>query len=226
MDSASIEAAKQADMVLITTQAQIFAIETLEPLKRLLDMAGNPPAFVVLNLVHRNAGGRAAAAAAIADPFNISVAPIHMSRLKAYEAAPALGQTPQELEPQGRAAQEIAGLFSFLSEQASMSRKPSLLTTAMKTAEQPTVSKWSARGRQSAGTYVPPSRANKSAKTLHLPPVYWERLEELSVRTRDDKGKRVTQQRLVAQALNLLFAKYNFPIWLIFDRVKSYSTRS
>ena len=121
MDSASTEAAKYADMVLIPTQAQIFAIDTLEPLKRLLDMAGNPPAFVVLNLVHPNAGGRAADdAAAIAERFNVAVAPIHMSRLKAYEDAPALGQTPQELEPQGRAAQEVAGLFSFLSEQASM----------------------------------------------------------------------------------------------------------
>lgn len=121
MDSASTEAAKYADMVLIPTQAQIFAIDTLEPLKRLLDMAGNPPAFVVLNLVHPNAGGRAADdAAAIAERFNVSVVPIHMSRLKAYEDAPALGQTPQELEPQGRAAQEVAGLFSFLSEQASM----------------------------------------------------------------------------------------------------------
>jgi chromosome partitioning protein len=119
MDSASTEAAKHADMVLIPTQAQIFAIDTLEPLKRLLDMAGNPPAFVVLNLVHPNAGGRAADdAAAIADRFNVSVAPIHMSRLKAYEDAPALGQTPQELEPEGRAAQEVAGLFTFLSEQA------------------------------------------------------------------------------------------------------------
>ena len=121
MDSASTEAAKYADMVLIPTQAQIFAIDTLEPLKRLLDMAGNPPAFVVLNLVHPNAGGRAADdAAAIAERFNVAVAPIHMSRLKAYEDAPALGQTPQELEPQGRAAQEVAGLFTFLSEQASM----------------------------------------------------------------------------------------------------------
>lgn len=121
MDSASTEAAKHADMVLIPTQAQIFAIDTLEPLKRLLDMAGNPPAFVVLNLVHPNAGGRAADdAAAIAERFNVAVAPIHMSRLKAYEDAPALGQTPQELEPQGRAAQEVAGLFAFLSEQASM----------------------------------------------------------------------------------------------------------
>ena len=121
MDSASTEAAKHADIVLVPSQAQIFSIETLEPLKRLLDIAGSPPTFVVLNLVHPNAGGRTADdAAAIAERFNLSVAPIHMSRLKAYEDAPALGKTPQELEPQGRAAQEVAGLFSFLSEQVSM----------------------------------------------------------------------------------------------------------
>lgn len=120
MDSASTEAAKHADMVLIPTQAQIFAIDTLEPLKRLLAMAGDPPAFVILNLVHPNAGGRAADdASAIADRFNMPVAPIHMSHLKAYQDAPTMGQTPQEMEPQGRAAREIASLFAFLSEQAS-----------------------------------------------------------------------------------------------------------
>jgi chromosome partitioning protein len=120
MDSASTEAAKHADIVLIPTQAQIFAIDTLEPLKRLLAMAGDPPAFVILNLVHPNAGGRATDdASAIADRFNMPVAPIHMSHLKAYQDAPATGQTPQEMEPQGRAAREIANLFSFLSEQAS-----------------------------------------------------------------------------------------------------------
>ena len=121
MDSASTEAAKHADIVLIPTQAQIFAIDTLEPLTRLLDMAGNPLAFVVLNLVHPNAGGRAADdAAAITDRFKVPVAPIHLSRLKAYEDAPALGQSPQELEPQGRAAQEISELFAFLCNHANM----------------------------------------------------------------------------------------------------------
>ena len=121
MESASVEAAKHADIVLVPSQAQIFSIETLEPLKRLLDIAGSPPTFVVLNLVHPNAGGRAVDdAAAIATSFNVKVAPIHVSRLKTYEDAPALGQTPQELEPHGRAAQEVAGLFTFLSDQASM----------------------------------------------------------------------------------------------------------
>lgn len=106
-----------------------------------------------------------------------------------------------------------------------MSRKPSLLATAIKMAEQPAAesaapgasetpaeSNRPARSSQPAATYVPPSRANKTAKTHHLPPAYWETLEEVSFRTRDDKGKRVTQERLVAEALNLLFAKYNFPV--------------
>ncbi len=104
-----------------------------------------------------------------------------------------------------------------------MSRKPSLLASAIKTVEQPapvvpaasdapTEPKRAAHSPQPAGTYVPPSRANKTAKTHHLPPTYWETLEELSFRTRDDKGKRITQERLVAEALNLLFAKYNFPV--------------
>ena len=106
-----------------------------------------------------------------------------------------------------------------------MSRKPSLLATVINPPEQPAAApaapsasdtaptpKRAAAGPQPAGTYVPPSRAGKTAKTHHLPPAYWETLEELSFRTRDDKGKRITQERLVAEALNLLFTKYNFPV--------------
>ncbi|MCF8476336.1 MAG: chromosome partitioning protein ParB [Pseudolabrys sp.] len=106
-----------------------------------------------------------------------------------------------------------------------MSRKPSLLASAIKTAEQPaaasavaettetaTEPKRGVRSVQPAGSYVAPSRANKTAKTHYLPPAYWETLEEVSFRTRDPQGKRIPQERLVAEALNLLFAKYNFPL--------------
>lgn len=106
-----------------------------------------------------------------------------------------------------------------------MSRKPSLLASAIKTAEQPdaaptievatdapTEPKRRARSDQPAGSYVAPSRANKTAKTHYLQPAYWETLEELSFRTRDPQGKRIPQERLVAEALNLLFVKYNFPV--------------
>lgn len=106
-----------------------------------------------------------------------------------------------------------------------MSRKPSLLASAIKTAEQPaaapavaeatetaTEPKRRPRSGQTAGSYVAPSRANKTAKTHYLPPAYWETLEEISFRTRDSQGKRIPQERLVAEALNLLFVKYNFPV--------------
>lgn len=105
-----------------------------------------------------------------------------------------------------------------------MSRKPSLLASAIKTVEQPAPAPDApaasdapaepmrrAREAKQAGTYVAPSRANKTAKTHHLPPAYWETLEEVSFRTRDSQGKRIPQERLVAEALNLLFVKYNYP---------------
>lgn len=102
-----------------------------------------------------------------------------------------------------------------------MSRKPSLLAAAIKTeataSSEPTLTDTLAEPRPvarpapAAGSYVAPSRANKSAKTHYLPPAYWETLEELSFRTRDGAGKRVPQERLVAEALNLLFLKYNYP---------------
>ena len=108
-----------------------------------------------------------------------------------------------------------------------MSRKPSLLASALKSSEpetlpaprQPSAEPKAAvvspplpqKVEPQGGSYVPPSRANKTAKTHHLPPAYWETLEEISFRTRDEKGKRVPQERLVAEALNLLFVKYKYP---------------
>lgn len=105
-----------------------------------------------------------------------------------------------------------------------MSRKPSLLAHALMTDEPvgstpearndenaAAVSVQSGRATRSATSYIPPSRANKAGRTHHLPPVYWQILEEISFRTRDEKGKRIPQERLVAEALNLLFMKYNYP---------------
>lgn len=121
MESASTEAARHADIVLIPSQAQIFSVDTLKPLKTLLGMAGNPRAFVVLNLVHPNARKRAGEdGAAIAAGYGIDVAPVHLSHRAVFADAPALGLTPQESEPDGRAAQEIAALFRFLEGQASL----------------------------------------------------------------------------------------------------------
>lgn len=101
-----------------------------------------------------------------------------------------------------------------------MSKKPSLLQAALK-ADKPAVQEPvativspvtpEATATPTQASYVAPSRAGKAAKTHYLPKPYWETLEELSFRTRDEQGKRVPQEKLVAEALNLLFLKYNFP---------------
>ncbi|OQM74102.1 chromosome partitioning protein ParB [Manganibacter manganicus] len=101
-----------------------------------------------------------------------------------------------------------------------MSRKPSLLATAIKTTEQPASApeappepqRSAPSSPQPAGSYVAPSRANKLGRTHFLPPAYWETLDEISFRSRDEKGKRIPKERLVGEALNLLFAKYNYPV--------------
>lgn len=121
MDSAATEAARHADLVLIPTQAQIFAVDTLQPLKTLLAMAGAPQAFVVLTMVHPAATRRAAEdAAAIGAAYSLAVAPVHLSQRAAYAEAPALGLSPQDTDPKGKAAQEIAALFRFVGNHASM----------------------------------------------------------------------------------------------------------
>lgn len=106
-----------------------------------------------------------------------------------------------------------------------MAKKPSLLQAAMKSGEGPAeqlpnttpqVEQQPAPAQERVGkpatTYIAPSRAAKSAKTHYLPKAYWETLEVVSFHTRDENGKRVPQERLVAEALNLLFTKYNYPV--------------
>lgn len=104
-----------------------------------------------------------------------------------------------------------------------MSRKTSVLVAAMKTADKPAAEAPEAAPepqpeaaasnslKQAKAAYVAPSRAGKTAKTHFLPRPYWDTLEEVSFRTRDENGKRVPQERLIAEALNLLFLKYNYP---------------
>lgn len=59
--------------------------------------------------------------------------------------------------------------------------------------------------------YVPPSRRDKTSRTFMLTPAYWDTLAELSFRSRDERGKRIPQERFIAEALNDLFAKHNYP---------------
>jgi chromosome partitioning protein len=117
-DDSALNAARASDLVLIPTRPSIVEVETLPEVNDLLRLAGSPPAFVLLNCVHPSAGvrGLTDTREAIKQLFALTVCPVHICQRNAYAEAPTSGQSPQELDPEGRAADELKRLFDFTSE--------------------------------------------------------------------------------------------------------------
>ena len=133
-DSAAIDAARLADLVLVPLGPHIFHLETLPALRDLLRVAGDKPAFVVLNALHPQATRQAdEAKKMIADIFAFPVCPVHLSRLDIYAETQTTGTTPQEQDPKGRAASEIRQLYKFISEQVHKSESPHVKTRKLAT---------------------------------------------------------------------------------------------
>lgn len=116
-DNAAIEAARAADLVLIPVRPQIFDLETLQAVRDLLRVAGDPPAYVVLNGIHPQATKAAQTARdMIEGTFSLKVAPVHLCQRGSYADAPTVGKVAQELDPEGKAADELNRLYMFTSE--------------------------------------------------------------------------------------------------------------
>jgi chromosome partitioning protein len=117
-DDSALNAARVSDLVLIPTRPSIVELETLPEVKDLLMLADNPPAFVLLNGVHPSAGPRGIQDVhyGIKHLFDFTVCPVHICQRSAYAEAPTSGQSPQELDPDGKAAAELKRLFDFACE--------------------------------------------------------------------------------------------------------------
>ena len=118
-DTAAIEAARVADLVLIPVRPQIFDLETLSAVRDALRVAGSPAAYVVLNNIHPSATrSLSEQSEMIARAFDLPVCPVHLSHRTIFAEAPAIGKMPQETEPEGKAAAELAALFRFVDQTA------------------------------------------------------------------------------------------------------------
>jgi chromosome partitioning protein len=116
-DNIAIAAAKVADVVLVPIAPQIFELETLQSVRELVGMAGDPPAFVVLNEMHPSATRAVKdAKAVVGNTSSLQVCPVHICSRDIYATAPAEGKAPNEIEPRGKAAQELRQLYKFISE--------------------------------------------------------------------------------------------------------------
>lgn len=120
-DSAAIEAARSADLVLIPVRPQIFDFETLGSIRDLLRVAGDPAAFVLLNGLHPQATKVAEEAKTMTEEaFGIKACPVHLCQRSCYAEAPALGKAAQEIDPEGKAADELQKLYLFVSQHVNM----------------------------------------------------------------------------------------------------------
>ncbi len=116
-DDSALNAARAADLVLIPCRPNMVEIETLAAVKDLLMLAGDPPAFVLLNGIHPTATKQAEEARdMILRAFKLRSCPAHLCQRNAYAEAPTTGKTPQELDPEGKAALELQRLFDFTCE--------------------------------------------------------------------------------------------------------------
>ncbi|NCR19528.1 MAG: AAA family ATPase [Microcystis aeruginosa LL13-03] len=116
-DDSALIAARAADLVLIPTRSTIIELEVLPAARDLVMMAGNPPAYVVLNGIHPQASKQAEEVrVTVQDLYGLEVCPVHLCQRNAYAEALISGKTAQEIDPEGKAAAELDSLYHFISE--------------------------------------------------------------------------------------------------------------
>jgi chromosome partitioning protein len=123
-DAAAREAVKAADLVLIPCRPRAFDLHAVKTTADLVSFAGKS-AFVVFNAAPARGSALLAEATAIIDKLGLKTAPITIAERAAYHRSTASGKVASEIEPAGKAAEEIAALWAWISKQVNVpTRKP------------------------------------------------------------------------------------------------------
>jgi chromosome partitioning protein len=109
----ALAAAEAADIILIPCRAGILDLRAISTTVKAVRLA-EKTAFIVLNAMTPRASNVLADAKAAVAVHGFTVAPVIMHQRAAYAHALTLGQTAQEYEPDGKAAEETAKLFKWL----------------------------------------------------------------------------------------------------------------
>jgi chromosome partitioning protein len=110
----ALAAAESADLVLIPCRAGILDLRAIGTTARAVKLAGKP-AYVVLNAVPPHASHMLADARAAVAVHGLEVAPVALRQRAAYAHALTAGQSAQEYEPHGKAAEDMATFYHWLS---------------------------------------------------------------------------------------------------------------
>lgn len=113
-ETAGLEAAKLADLVVIPCRPQIYDLETVPKSRELVALAGNPPTLVILNALPSR-GDRADQTRQALSGFGLPVCGPTLGQRAAFGDAAALGLTALEYEPRGKAAEESQQVYKYVS---------------------------------------------------------------------------------------------------------------
>ena len=116
------EAARRADVVLSPIEPHVFALETVSKLADLLKVAGNPPAFFVVNKAPtQGSEGTSAADFIKKQGFNVCPEIIHLRA--AHRHAGNVGKVAAEYEADSKAVHETLQLYMYTIQLINSQRK-------------------------------------------------------------------------------------------------------
>jgi chromosome partitioning protein len=117
LDDAALNAVRMSNLVLTPTRPNIAEVETLPKVKDMITLAGNPPTFVLLNGIAPTATTAVRdVQSAIRELYGLECCPVHICQRNAYVDCLVTGNAPQEMDAEGKAADELTRLFQFVCE--------------------------------------------------------------------------------------------------------------
>jgi chromosome partitioning protein len=112
-EQAAMMAAKVANLILIPCRPAVFDLDTVSTTLELVRHAGNSSIAAVLNGVPPR-GSKGDQAADVIRGLEVPVCPDSFGHRAAFGDAGALGQSAQEYDPRGKAAEEIERVYKFV----------------------------------------------------------------------------------------------------------------
>jgi len=123
-------AAQAADLILIPCRPRPFDLHAIQTTAGLvLDMG--KPAFVIFNAGPPRGTVAYTEATEVATLIGFKVAPVHLTERAAFHVATRDGRSAQEMEPEGKAAAEVAAIWTWICAQLQVKSRPSRKAVAV-----------------------------------------------------------------------------------------------